>query len=517
MNKNLVAEIFVPLQGMDEGEIGTGYPIARNLILTARHPLFPDQPPRDDEGCNRHGCKIEVRWRHPGVDVNRWWPVRGIAWESETWDLALLDCDLPSDVSTWGLLSEQRPQDEMEWVSAGFPHVGGKRAGVRQPFHMKGGVFSMCDVEDSFALEATAGPSAMEDWKGASGSPVFVNWRILGVIVSVPDNLGAERLRAVPMWRVLREDEGFRKAVRYEAGRARRDRVQGKVRLALDAAPGAIDALIEELPGAAEATRLQDTRAKASYLADRLLNEEVESLLRACRSAHKAVVVVTRTDAETIATIVQTLLPAIYDHGVVEAVRNIRGEATASLVTVPAYFPTVAEIIMAGVDRRDTLFCPRKREDDFPKGLLSLPEPPEGGFDPEGKRALAALTRHLTGKFSVQSQDKLTGAIDDFMIRRFYKPRAGGPERTPDQKIEAAAKELDYLSKEEGLTHYLLLPISEDDDSRRVMEATVHRIRQRYPSLLCLSLATDLALETEERRCYRRLLPLLAKTTRTPR
>jgi hypothetical protein len=197
-------------------------------------------------------------------------------------------------------------------------------------------------------------------------------------------------------------------------------------------------------------------------------------------------------------------------------VRNLRGDPTASLVTVPAYFPTVAEIIMAGVDRRGTRFCPRKRDDDFPKGRLNLPEPPEGGFDPDGERAAAALSRHLSGKFSPRAGDELAKQVDDFLIHSFYSPRPGAPERDPRQKIESVAEELRYRSEEEGLTHYLILPYCEDDESRRVLENTVQRIRESYPSLVCLSLATDYALEKEERRCYRPLLPLLPKTATTP-
>lgn len=515
MDKNLVVEIFVPLRGSDEGEIATGYPVAKNLILTARHPLFPKEPKRDDGGCNRDGCKIEVRWRHPGVDAGRWWPVKAIAWESERWGLALLECDLPPGVSTWGLLSEHKPEDVMKWKSAGFPCVGGKKEGIRQPFHLKGSVFSMLDREETFALSATAGPEKEEDWKGASGSPVFVDWRILGVVVSVPARLKAERLRAVPIWRVLREDDGFRKAIRYEERRAHCDQIMGRVEEALESAPGAVEALIRHLPGAVDEQH-RDAGAKIVYVAERLLDTEVESLVKACRSAHKAVER-HQADAKAITEIVQIVLPAVYDHGVVEAVRNIKGDATASLITVPAYFPTIAEIIMAGVDRRETRFCPREREDDFPKGQLNLPEPPEGGFDPEGEGAMAALTSHLTRKFSSRAQDELGDAVDAFMTRRFYSARAGGPERMPQQKIQTAAQELRYLSEEEGLTHYLILPWCEDADSQHALENTAHRLRERYPTLACLSLATDYALETEERRGFRLLLSLLPKTTGTRR
>ncbi|MDQ2696679.1 MAG: serine protease [Pseudomonadota bacterium] len=91
MDKNLIVEIFVPKTGTGckKGEIATGYPVARNLILTARHVLYPQETRRDD------ACNIEVRWRHPNVKDKGWRPITGVVWESEPWDLALLECPLP--------------------------------------------------------------------------------------------------------------------------------------------------------------------------------------------------------------------------------------------------------------------------------------------------------------------------------------------------------------------------------------------------------------------------------------
>ena len=66
MDKNLLVEIFVPTQGSGgkRGEFASGYPVAPDLILTARHALNP--PDRDLDH------PIEMRWRHPGVDASHW-------------------------------------------------------------------------------------------------------------------------------------------------------------------------------------------------------------------------------------------------------------------------------------------------------------------------------------------------------------------------------------------------------------------------------------------------------------
>jgi hypothetical protein len=49
-------------------------------------------------------------------------------------------------------------------------------------------------------------------WQGASGSPVFVDGKIQGVIITAPTNFPANRFAAAPMWRLL-QDDAFRKAV----------------------------------------------------------------------------------------------------------------------------------------------------------------------------------------------------------------------------------------------------------------------------------------------------------------
>lgn len=508
MIKEWIAEIFVPKHGTrgEKGEIATGYPVTRDLILTARHPLFPPDPGRDE---NR---PIDLRWRHPAVLDKGWQAAGGIVWDSERWDLALLQFQLPQGISPCGsFLSERRPADDMEWVSVGFPRVGGKRDGVREPFHMKGTVFSMLETDRTFAIDATAGPPLEDDWKGASGSPVVVNWRILGIIVSVPEKLGAQRLRAVPMWRVLQEDPTFCEKVGYRARQARRDSVIRNVEQTLRPSFNALDALAKQLPGASDELKSKSSDEKAHYLAQRLLDAEVDEVIAACQAAHRALAGV---DAMAIADAVQIILPAVYDHGVVETVRGARGETAPALLTLPAFYPTVAEIIMAGVDGRETLFCPLEREDDFPKGKLNLPEPPEGGWDEDGRRAQKDLEKHLTRKFCWEQADPLSDAVDDFMVHRFPSRGPAGVERTQEQKIRAAAREIQYRAEKAGRTHYLIFTQPKDSQDQARLEQTVRRIRKRYPGLMCLSLTPDFAVEDADNLCFRPLLDLLPKKQR---
>lgn len=163
--------------------------------------------------------------------------------------------------------------------------------------------------------------------------------------------------------------------------------VQRKLAKALAPAPEAVDALAEQIPGCAERLIGEGGGKKAEAIAECLLELELDQVISCCKKAHTQVWG-SESDAKVIAAAVQIILPAVYDHGIVESVRNAWGEVNAAFVALPAHYPTVAEIIMAGADRRETLFSPRKDEEEFPKGKLCLPEPPESGFDSEGARAM---------------------------------------------------------------------------------------------------------------------------------
>ena len=86
MWKDWIVEVFVPIQSDEgnKGKIVTGYPVARNRILTVRHAVFPKDADRDESR------PIVIRWHYPNA-VKQWQQIREVAWESEAWDLALLD------------------------------------------------------------------------------------------------------------------------------------------------------------------------------------------------------------------------------------------------------------------------------------------------------------------------------------------------------------------------------------------------------------------------------------------
>ncbi len=504
---NLIVEVFVPHQGSEgkTGEIVAGYPMPSGRILTVYDALHPNEFAGDGN------FPVKVRWHHPSVALD-WQPVEGIAWKSERWNLALLDCHPPPGVSRWGcLISENRPTDGMQWVGVGFPSLAGMSDVVRQPFGIGGVVASAQEAADLFQLDAANGPPD-GDWRGVLGSPVVINGRILGVIVDVPNGLGLNRLQAAPIWKVLREEEDFCEKAGQRNRQMRRDTMRRRVGQQLQSATAAVIALAGELPDADGVLRKPRGPVNVPDLVDGLLNLEVDRLISVCKAAHKSLG--GTYDAVPISELVQTILPAIYDHGVVESVKCACGDVAVALLTLPAYYPTVAEIIMAGVDGRETSFCERRRDDEFPKGKLCLPEPPECGFDADGMETIKALDAHLR-KFSWQAAEAFSSDVDKFMVKRFPGPLPADQQPSWERRIQVAAREIRYQAMN-GLTHYLIVSKPQAGQDGAILESTLAAIRKRYPGLMCLSLDASDEAEGADFDCFRPLLDLLPKTQRNP-
>lgn len=489
--QDLVVEIFVPEVGSGgkKGQIATGYPVARDRILTARHPLFPKGPGRDP----KH--PIEVRFRCRGIEPT-WRPLDAepLCWESQRWDLALLACELPPEVQPWrgGVLSARRPEPDSAWYGAGFPLIASKRDGKRNSFGMGGTAKPMLETDERLQVGENAGPEDADAWRGASGAPVFMGGRLVGVVVSVPKDLKARRLDVAPLWRVLAEEPEFCNEIRYQQRNDRRNALGLEVRDALAGAPAALAAIAKAIPGAADACADLPASERPAKVAAALLDLEIGAAVAIAEGAHRQLARGNALAARAIAGIARALVPAVYDYGVCEAVRCACADAKAGLLAVPAYHPTVAEVIMAGADGRPVDVVPRRLPNDFPKGRLALPEPPECGPDDDGALAIAAVEAHLVQKLGFGPDSR--------------------PAGTPALSRRLAARELAYQADHQR-THYLLLrpPLDAADGERS------HRLalglRELFGRLVCLALSDDEGLALDEFDRFRPFLDLLPLET----
>ena len=186
MIKDLIISIFTPTKG-EIGAIGTGYPIAENLILTSRHVVHPEQC--DDE------YSIWLLWHYyadEGIENKGWIEVSSadIVWEGKgALDAALVRCPRPEKAQGkgWGMIADKKPPFDKSWQSTGFPRAT-RYENECDPDEVSGTTEFMAAQADYFVLNVTSSPKDSAMWKGASGMPVFVHDEILGVVRSVPKN-----------------------------------------------------------------------------------------------------------------------------------------------------------------------------------------------------------------------------------------------------------------------------------------------------------------------------------------
>lgn len=342
---------------------------------------------------------------------------------------------------------------------------------------------------------------------------MFVDSRIFGVIVSVPKDVKARRLSAVPIWRLLREAPDFCEQIGYQQRKDRRDALEQAVCAALAKARDAVETLADEIPVPAKDIEGLTSPERAALLAQRLLGLEIDQVVAVADRAYRKRVATQPEAAQAIADAVRAILPAVYDHGVVETVRGACGDAQAGLLALPAYHHTVAEIVMAGADRRPLDLCARRDDNHFPKGRLCLPEPPECGFDEDGRQAMAAIEEHLAHKLALDSDHArlaLERAVDGFMIARFAARSGTDAKRSDAQRQALAAREIKRQA-DTGRTHYLILRAPEEADDHQRLCEVARTLRTRYPGLMCIELSRAFEHEDSEFDRFRPFLDLLPK------
>jgi len=269
---------------------------------------------------------------------------------------------------------------------------------------------------------------------------------ILGVAKEVPQKFGAQRIHATPTWKLL-DDPDFRKAIGYDDQQRRLEQFHRRLVQILTPSSRAITAIVDE-SGLASDRGGGPGQARAESVATQLLGCHLADAVAGIRKAHDAI----ETDrsygdtaelkgaAEVLSRAVQLVAPCFYDDGVVGAIRAHRGDHEITIFEVPCFFPTVAEIVMAGVDNRATEFLPRESEIHYPDGRRQLPAPPEAGIGGAAEQH-QAIRDAPTRKFSPEGWSGLRGRIDDYMYRRFVDA-GGAVDQQSEARIRNAATEL---------------------------------------------------------------------------
>ena len=509
MQKDLIVAIFAPTTGTGTmpGCVGTGYPVTEDLILTSRHMVEPEN--------RNYRAQIRIRWFHDQLANGKppgWIPIEktDLVWAGKgDLDAALIRCRRPEHLRKFplGRLTERRPTEGERWQSSGFARAN-KRAEVREPGQFGGTLRSMAEAAPFFELVEDAQPIAEEQWKGVSGMPVFVGSEILGVVKHVPPNYDNKKLEAVPAWRLLQE-ESFKKALGLDEERERLERARKLLHRLLE--------------GSEQVTRDLATALKLScgdilkcreQVVELLLNKTppLEQLFEMALSIQtKRRSMQDRTGARVITELMLTILPAIHDAAVVSDVRRRKGDATERIIALPTKLRTLAEIIMAGADRRTASLRLPATKLVFPEGVASLPEPPESGRDADGKQFTRDWRNHLLETFDTDL-DHFKGAFQDYLKERFIPSdlRSSSVDISEKELLATVAVQLSQEAETEdgGLTYYFIVQMPENYEAQKKREDVLAELKKTFTPIVFLRLASTEPLNVEWNR-YSRLRDLL--------
>jgi hypothetical protein len=474
MDPKQLVQVFTHTGG-GRGKIATGYPVAPGRVLTARHALHGDGATGE----------IEVRWYNLEGDARRWRPA-SVCWEgADGVDAALLACEFPAGAAAAPyLISCSMPSHLYDWISTGFAAVG-SRDDVTPPVPLRGRILPLADglASGTFELGVDYAASAATDWQGASGGPVFVGHRILGVVASSQRLFQGRRATATATCRLLEAPE-FRAALNYEEKWAALRTYQGDIFNALLPFPLATRCLADELKmDSREALRGPDAFCHA--VVDKLLLERLDELLPRLSVAHGKLFERAPDDADAVWRTACLVMPAVCD--IADPHVGHWLESGHGLLRLPAATETLAEIIMAAAEARDVRFG---SDEDRAEPLLRIPVPAFGGE----AAGLAQFEREW----------------HEYAIKKFVPDKEARSRATFDTLIGLAAEELQDRAEYRKERYYYVVTVARADQAA-AWNAVVARLRACYRSVVFVTLVGSDPDLFRERRLRFHIVEMLRK------
>ena len=357
--------------------------------MTARHVVRPEAPRARDAD-----KPIILTWVYLD-NLQQNLADSSICWESEKFDVCVLACDVPSGAVP-KQPSRMEPPHGKSWGSEGFAQVGRTKS-ARSPVPLQGRTYTQEPCADRFELGIDDKTSLKGGWKGASGSPVFVDDQLIGVITDCPLNFDQGRFKASATFR-LYEDPRLVELLISGERNAYLLELEKLIQAELARSPDALAAL------AAAAGYDHQKRPTPATLSQFLLHEaNIGKTVSAFRKAHEALGAanVLADQQNALLRIINRTIPAIVLPDAVETIRRLRHEPGEAVISLAAFQLTVAEFLMSGADRRPLAFdaTTRRKKTDWPRGSFYLSDRLECGPEDSADHYEQAVRKVLEAEY----------------------------------------------------------------------------------------------------------------------
>lgn len=483
MDSKLIAKIL-PTKADGKRSVGTGYPIGKDLVLTARHVVFPHWPDTQ---------KVEIEW----PDLNHTVAVTGVAFDGgDSCDIAILQCETPPQAHVSPLLlARQLPNPHDTWEGYGYPRIGkDETAGsVREKISALG-KFHPPDA-NSHKISLTSESDAIEKvgWRGISGAPVFHGKTLYAVITSTPTNR-KECFTAVLIPHLLAHNPQFRE----KAGIDQIEQGFSTAIACLQQTPEARKALWREISKQSGEV-VDSANSIIAYLVKLPIDQLIALVHTAQRGAkHSAVFAELKQ-------LLHVVLPSLYGFDCVSSIRASKGKISAGILAIPYATDISAETLMAGVDRRpvDFMVCELDHGRQVRAGKYRLPFPPESGPH-DGCQSLDDIGDDLYGRLCGGAElASMRIAIDEHLFK--LNPRKQQRAYSLPDKKKLVRAWLENEARQQRPGFYWLFRFGDDESENEKLKAFASELKTSYPHITQLALDGDVDRELEEYNLFNQL------------
>lgn len=497
--------------------IGTGFPVAPGKILTARHVVRPEDA----------ADSVLIRWWHSDEPGFRKQDGEGgdgflpgeIIWECEALDVALLEAPHPPNFGYIYLTSaDHRPGD---CTGEGFPM--GARVGDRtEHFRIAGRAHSLDGTGPYFQVDLDIDAVSPTAWGGASGAALIDEraGTALGLLVAARHAFERSGTgRAIPGSTIWKAPGFARHAGQnwraHEPSAAWRSGLRKELEKLLAAHLAKFTAQQRnELLHCCGFANAAGLAADSISAAAALARDCAQSIDRIREHQKRFDDGANEPMCDQIGLVAWFVAMLDLDEDALRLVAYMaewRDNPNTLPVGGPACTLTLLELIAAAIDTGSPDFAERAKDASLPQGKYCLPfVAPEGG---PGSDEVAAFVEHLRDRLGAKSSAAQAAVSSiELYLSSDELPHVGPVKkiREGEELDDLAASDLRFAlvgrKADRQRSYYVpvVMPPAGDDIDR--LRDNIHRLRQKYPEIMALSLNPSLAAANRERERLMRLI-----------